>query len=262
MMALNGTKYYLDKENNAIYFDKMSGVPFKSGDILTIQHPEYDALSLKIVVAGNDVSVKPADQDEEPGDEYTLHVRLVGYFESALVNQKGYDATSGTYGELGYAIPEGTETTQTLIIPSGCNLTLVNMDILSSVRIVVQDGGTLILRDSTVQGIVDVQNGGTFSMNYDDYTDGGTFLTGASINGQLVLRDGATLKNAKIYSNTNNIANGTEARKNTNPVVVTEGNVNIEGQVFIRGDEAPTGTDSATGKSYAGQTGLMVKNEL
>lgn len=422
MMALNGTKYYLDKENNAIYFDKMSGVPFKSGDILTIQHPEYDVLSLKIVVAGNDVSVKPAGQDEEPGDEYTLHVRLVGYFESALVNQKGYDAisgastgvtenknsnasvevallpkdmtpgegdwkplnqsdvkilkegsavnidtasgmkgvysiydssvtlsgtpaeageypisvtitddqgrtatsnalifkvysgqeyladqlildnctqtadgkymydmepwaiknfvqagseevtvpadikawygshTSGTYGELGYAIPEGTETTQTLIVPSGCNLTLVNMDILSSVRIVVQDGGTLVLRDSTVQGIVDVQNGGTFSMNYDDYTDGGTFLTGASINGQLVLRDGATLKNAKIYSNTNNIANGTEARKNTNPVVVTEGNVNIEGQVFIRGDEAPTGTDSATGKSYAGQTGLMVKN--
>lgn len=134
------------------------------------------------------------------------------------------------------------------------------MDILSSVRIVVADGGTLVLRDSTVQGIVDVAGGGTFSMNYNDYGDSGEFLNGASINGQLILCDGATLENSKIYSNTNFIPNGNEARKNTNPVVVTEGNVNIIGSVFIRGDEAATGTDASTGKSYAGQSGLMVKN--
>lgn len=55
---------------------------------------------------------------------------------------------------------------QTLYIPNGCNLTFVNMKILSSVHIIVEDGGTLNLMDSTVQGIIDVQSGGTFSMNY------------------------------------------------------------------------------------------------
>lgn len=420
-IALNGTKYYLDKGNNAIYFDKMSGIPFQSGDIITIQNAEYKDLRLKISIGAGEISVKPVDENEEQGDEYKLYVRLVGYFEAALVNQKGYDAmsaastnvtqnknsdvsveaalladgteptdddwkllnesgvkidpkntrvniddgmgmvgvysiydssitlagtptkageykigvtvtddqgrtatsndlifkvysgqenledqlilenctqtadqkymydmepwairnfdntdntvtvpkdikawygshTSGTYGELGYAVSEGADTTQTLIIPEGCNLTFVNMDILSSVRIVVENGATLSLRDSTVQGIIDVKSGGKFTMNYNEYEGKGEFLTGASINGQLILRDGAILENAKIYSNTNFIANGTEVRKNANPVVVTEGNVTISGQVFIRGDEAATGTDDTTGKSFAGQTGLLVKD--
>lgn len=418
-LGLNGTKYYLDKENNAIYFDKLSGIPFQSGDIITIEHPDYKDLQLKLTIAAGAVTVAPAGQEEQPGDDYSLFVRLIGYFESALVGQTGYDAisgatigvtenknsnaqveaalvpkdeepadadwaplhesgitidrssttinldaasgmkgvystydssltlsgtpaqageypisvtltddqgrtatsnqlifkvysgqeyladqlilanctqtadgkymydmepwaitkfngtdsvvtvpadvkawygshTSGTYGELGYAVPEGDSTTQTLVVPEGCNLTLVNMDILSSVRIVVQDGGTLILRDSVVQGVVEVQSGGTFSMNYDDYS--GEFLSGASINGQLILKDGATLKNSSIYSNTNNIANGTQARHNTQPVVAVEGNVTVDGQVFIRGDEAPTGTDPSTGKSYSGQAGLSVAN--
>lgn len=169
--------------------------------------------------------------------------------------------TSGTYGELGYAVPEGTLQPQTLILPKGCDLTLVNMDILSSVKIVVQDGAKLTLRDSVIQGAVEVENGGTFSMNYNDY-DGGEFLNGASINGKLILKDGSTLENAKIYSNTNNIANGSEARRNTDPVVVINGNVKLKGKVFLRGDEAPTGTDPATGKSYTGQAGLQVNGTL
>ena len=169
--------------------------------------------------------------------------------------------TSGTYGELGYAVPEGSLQPQTLILPKGCDLTLVNMDILSSVKIVVQDGAKLTLRDSVIQGAVEVENGGTFSMNYNDY-GGGEFLNGASINGKLVLKDGATLENAKIYSNTNNIANGSEARRNTDPVVVINGSVKLKGKVFLRGDEAPTGTDPATGKSYTGQVGLQVNGTL
>ena len=169
--------------------------------------------------------------------------------------------TSGTYGELGYAVPEGTLQPQTLILPKGCDLTLVNMDILSSVKIVVQDGAKLTLRDSVIQGAVEIENGGTFSMNYNDY-GGGEFLNGASINGKLILKDGSTLENAKIYSNTNNIANGSEARRNTDPVVVINGNVKLKGKVFLRGDEAPTGTDPATGKSYTGQAGLQVNGTL
>ncbi len=169
--------------------------------------------------------------------------------------------TSGTYGELGYAIPEGILQTQTLILPEGCNLTLVNMDILSSVRIVVQNGAKLTLRDSVIQGSVEVENGGTFSMNYNDYGEG-EFLNGASINGKLILKDGSVLENSKIYSNTNNVPNGSEARHNTDPVVVVNGNVILRGKVFIRGDEAPTGTDPATGMSYAGQSGMQVNGTL
>lgn len=169
--------------------------------------------------------------------------------------------TSGTYGKLGYAVPEGTLQPQTLILPKGCDLTLVNMDMLSSVKIIVQDGAKLTLRDSVIQGAVEVENGGTFSMNYNDY-GGGEFLNGASINGKLILKDGSTLENAKIYSNTNNIANGSEARRNTDPVVVINGNVKLNGKVFLRGDEAPTGTDPATGKSYTGQAGLQVNGTL
>ena len=162
---------------------------------------------------------------------------------------------SGTYGFLGYDIPwadvKAGKIPQTLYIPAGCNLTLTNMKILSSVRIVVENGGKLTLSDSTVQGIIDVQNGGTFSMNYDAYSK--KFTTGASLCGQLRLEDGAILENAAIYSHTNYLANGDLTdRSNDDAVVAVTGNVTLKGQVFISGDEA-----GSTGK---GQTALQVKN--
>ena len=162
---------------------------------------------------------------------------------------------SGTYGVLGYDIAwdavKAGNIPQTLYIPNGCNLTLMNMKILSSVRIVVENGGKLTLRDSVVQGIIDVQNGGTFSMNYDSFNQ--KFETGASICGQLRLADGAILENAAIYSHTNYLANGNLTdRSNDKAVVAASGNVTVKGQAFIRGDEA-----GSTGK---GQTALEVKN--
>ena len=102
---------------------------------------------------------------------------------------------SGTYGYLGYDIAwkdvQSGNIPQTLYIPSGCNLTFVNMKILSSVHIIVENGGTLNLMDSTVQGIIDVQSGGTFSMNYDNFNK--TFVTGASVCGQVRMADGLIL---------------------------------------------------------------------
>ena len=162
---------------------------------------------------------------------------------------------SGTYGVLGYDIAwddvKAGNIPQTLYIPKDCNLTLMNMKILSSVRIVVENGGKLTLRDSTVQGIIDVQSGGTFSMNYDSYKK--AFETGASICGQLRLADGAILENAAIYSHTNYLANGNLTdRSNDKAVVAATGNVTVNGQVFIQGDEA-----GSTGK---GQTALEVKD--
>ena len=166
--------------------------------------------------------------------------------------------TSGTYGELGYAVSEGKATAQTLLIPDGCNLTMVNMKVLSSVKIKVENGGTLNLRDSSIYGQIEVENGGTISVNHDEYS--GNFLTGTSINGQLILNDGATIKNSMIYSNTNFLTDKKQARHNTSPVVVINGNVKAEGKVYIKGDEAGTGTDPATGKSYSGQPALKVSS--
>ena len=162
---------------------------------------------------------------------------------------------SGTYGYLGYDITwdqvKAGNIPQTLYIPDGCSLTLTNMEILSSVRIVVESGGKLTLSDSVVQGIIDVQGGGTFSMNYDAFN--GVFTTGASVCGQVRLADGAILENAAIYSHTNYLANGNKTdRSNDDPVVQTTGNVTVKGQVYIKGDEAKN-----TGK---GQTALGVKN--
>ena len=163
---------------------------------------------------------------------------------------------SGTYGYLGYDLAwdevEAGNIPQTLYIPAGCNLTLTNMKILSSVRIVVEDGGKLTLDDSVVQGIIDVQGGGTFSMNYSAYS--GDFKTGASVCGQIRLADGAILENAAIYSHANYLANGDLADRTTSePVVVTNGNVTVKGQVFIEGDDAG---------NEIGQTALQVNGTL
>lgn len=163
---------------------------------------------------------------------------------------------SGTYGYLGYDLAwdevEAGNIPQTLYIPAGCNLTLTNMEILSSVRIVVEDGGKLTLDDSVVQGIIDVQGGGTFSMNYRAYS--GEFKTGASVCGQIRLADGAILENAAIYSHANYLANGDLTDRTTSePVVVTNGNVAVKGQVFIEGDDAG---------NEIGQTALQVNGTL
>ena len=126
---------------------------------------------------------------------------------------------------------------QTLYIPDGCDLTLTNMKVLSSVRIVVEKGGKLTLNDSVVQGIIDLKDGGTFSMNYDAFNE--EFTTGASICGQLRLEDGAVLENAAIYSHANYLANGNLTDRTTSePVVTATGNVTIKGNVYIAGDDA------------------------
>lgn len=165
--------------------------------------------------------------------------------------------TSGTYGYLGYDIlwddVVAGKIPQTLYIPSGCDLTFVNMEVLSSVRIVVENGGKLTLQDSVVQGIIEVEDGGTFSMNYNGYSGQSKFLVGSSLCGQLRLEDGAILENAAIYSHINYLANGDSTDRTSNePVVVATGNVTVRGQVFIRGDEA--------GDGKIGQTGLRVQN--
>lgn len=164
--------------------------------------------------------------------------------------------TSGMYGELGKPSSEGVE--QTLILEDGTDLTLVNMKVKSRVKVIVKKGAKLCLRDSSMFGKIVVENGGTFQMNYDPHEN--KYLTGAQINGQLELKDGAVLDNSLIYSNTNFLTDNGTANKNVEPVVKVTGNVKVNGNVFVRGDEAPTGDDPATGKPYTGQPALVVEN--
>ena len=163
------------------------------------------------------------------------------------------------YGELGRIASrndEGVvaEPSQTLIIPSGCNLTMVNMKLHSDVKIIVQEGAKLTLRQTTVDGVIEVNAGGTFSMDYNDY-GGGEWLHGSMINGQLRMRDGSVLENARITAHGNYLAEyDDDTRRNFEPVVVTEGNVSIKGNVYILGEEAPTGE--------TGQPALKVNGTL
>lgn len=156
------------------------------------------------------------------------------------------------YGELGRTISltNGEEPTQTLIIPKSCDLTMVNMRIHSGVRVIVEKGAKLTLRQSTAEGIIEVR-GGTFSMDYNDY-GGGEWLFGSSVNGQIQMKDGSTLENARIVSHTNYSARDDENRRNFAPVVTTEGSVSIKGDVFILGDEAPSGETGQPAISVSG----------
>lgn len=164
--------------------------------------------------------------------------------------------TMGTYSEVGeiISLTNGDEPQQTLVIPDGCDLTLVNVRVHSGVKIVVQGGGKLTIRQSTLEGIVEVENGGTFSSDYSGYGGNGSFIYGSTVNGQIRLKDGATIENARIISKTNYSVRDDMNRRNQEPVVVVDGNVNVKGEVYILASEAPNG-------SY-GQSGLQVNGTL
>ena len=68
-----------------------SGCRIKKRDVITITANGYKTLTFKISIKDDKLTVS---SDSTPGDDMQLHVRLVGSFESALVNQKGYDASA------------------------------------------------------------------------------------------------------------------------------------------------------------------------
>ena len=140
------------------------------------------------------------------------------------------------YGELGFETLE--EPSQTLVVGEGANLTFKRMKIFGSVKIIVKDGGVLNLDDSVVFGKIEVSNGGKININYNPYND--KITNGASISGQIVLKDGAILGKSSIYSNTNWLGQGKLVNTNDKPVIKVEGKAKIEGEVYVRGDHAAT----------------------
>lgn len=261
----SGMQAKYSKMDNSI---RLSGIPTKKGNY-------------KVFVQSKDEKIKSNELDFEVFDsnEVTLEERLVDKEFKPLKNsdtKKEWDMKpwvikkfgknkeevtvpknlklwfgsreSGKYSELGYPIDENKSTTQTLVVTG--ELYLVNMKILSSVNIVVKDGGKLNLSDSSLYGKITVEKGGTLEVNYDDYHK--SFASGSSINGQIILKDGATLQNSVIYSNANYLTDGKNAKHIQTPVVSVQGNATIKGNVFIRGDEAPTG------EQYKGQGAMEI----
>lgn len=273
---LSGPAYYLDASESAVYFDAMDPA-LRDGDTLRITNGQYKDLLLKItrtdggyqaqVVSEESTQPQPKPVSDKLADRLTVANSVQeangSYrFEQASQTIREFGGVNETVtvpaqirtwlgastgsprGSLGYALAESGEPVQTILIPAGCDLTLTNLDLLSSVKVVVQNGGKLTLRDSVVQGVVEVEQGGTFSMNYDSTSS--KFLTGAAINGQLRLKSGAVLENAAVSSDSSRDA------RNTQPVVAVLGDATVKGYVFLKGDQAQTGT------TYAGRTGLLV----
>lgn len=145
---------------------------------------------------------------------------------------------SGLYGIIGNNQSVGTDT---LVVPAGCDVVLENIKIYSSVKIIVEKGGSLTLRDSVAYGTVEV-NGGTFSM--DQY---------AALTDQLILNDGSVLKDAQVVSNGRFLADGSD-KKVADTVVIVNGTVTAQGSNTI---EADCGHGDEPG-----QTALQVNGEL
>ena len=145
---------------------------------------------------------------------------------------------SGLYGIIGN---NKSVASDTLVIPAGCDVTFENIKIYSSVKIIVEKGGSLTLRDSVAYGPIEV-NGGTFSM--DHY---------AAITDTLTLNDGSVLKDAQVISNARFLTDGAK-KDDVGTVVIINGTVTASGTNYIEGD--------CGSGDLAGQTALQVNGTL
>lgn len=148
---------------------------------------------------------------------------------------------SGVYGIIGKG-ENGNFGTETLTIPAGADVTLHNMKIYSSVKIVVEKGGKLTLDDSVAYGAVEV-NGGTLSAR-----------NSASFVNQITLNDGSALEDAEIRSHANYLTDGNYkveapvAPVQTNGTVTVKGACSIEGEGIVSSKDAQTGLIVSAGK--------------
>ena len=158
---------------------------------------------------------------------------------------------SGVYGIIGKG-ENGNFGTETLTIPAGADVTIHNMKIYSSVKIIVEKGGKLTLDDSVAYGAVEV-NGGTLSAR-----------NSSSFVNQITLNDGSTLEDAEIRSHAHYLTDGNykvEAPKapvQTNGTVTVKGNCSIEGEGIVANKDAQSGLIVNAGKLVIEQ-GAMLK---
>ena len=141
---------------------------------------------------------------------------------------------SGVYGIIGKG-ENGNFGTETLTIPAGADVTLHNLKIYSSVKIVVEKGGKLTLDDSVAYGAVEV-NGGTLSAR-----------NSSSFVNQITLNDGSALENAEIRSHANYLTDGNYKVEAPTAPVQTNGTVTVKGTCSIEGEGIVSSKDAQTG---------------
>lgn len=137
---------------------------------------------------------------------------------------------SGLYGQIGNA--QDAFASDTLTIPAGANVTLENIKVNSSVKIVVEKGAKLTITDSSVFGPIEV-NGGTLAMNNSSSTES-----------TITLNDGATLENSEVISHAQFLTDGRKpVPAAPASVVIVNGNVTFKGQNSIKADQSQIGLE-------------------
>ena len=136
--------------------------------------------------------------------------------------------TSGLYGQIGNATDAAAS--DTLTIPAGADVTLENIKINSSVKIVVEKGGKLTLTDSCAFGPIEV-NGGTLTLNRS-----------SSVTNTITLNNGSTLKDSEVVSHAQFLTDGRKPTPTAPAQVVTvNGSVAFEGANTIKADQSQIG---------------------
>lgn len=136
--------------------------------------------------------------------------------------------TSGLYGQIGNATDAAAS--DTLTIPAGADVTLENIKINSSVKIVVEKGGKLTLTDSCAFGPIEV-NGGTLTLNRS-----------SSVTNTITLNNGSTLKDSEVVSHAQFLTDGRKPTPAAPAQVVTaNGIVTFEGTNVIKADQSQIG---------------------
>lgn len=136
--------------------------------------------------------------------------------------------TSGLYGQIGNATDAAAS--DTLTIPAGADVTLENIKINSSVKIVVEKGGKLTLTDSCAFGPIKV-NGGTLTLNRS-----------SSVTNTITLNNGSTLKDSEVVSHAQFLTDGRKPTPAAPAQVVTaNGIVTFEGTNIIKADQSQIG---------------------
>lgn len=136
--------------------------------------------------------------------------------------------TSGLYGQIGNATDAAAS--DTLTIPAGADVTLENIKINSSVKIVVEKGGKLTLTDSCAFGPIEV-NGGTLTLNRS-----------SSVTNTITLNNGSTLKDSEVVSHAQFLTDGRKPTPAAPAQVVTaNGIVTFKGTNIIKADQSQIG---------------------
>lgn len=137
---------------------------------------------------------------------------------------------SGLYGQIGNATDDFAS--DTITIPAGADVTLENIKVNSSVKIVVEKGAKLTLTDSVAFGPIEV-NGGTLTLNRSSATTS-----------TITLNDGSTLADSEVVSHAQFLTDGRKPTPTApTSVVIVNGNVTFAGESSIKPDQSQVGLE-------------------